>query len=177
MPSTYYIDGYNVIHHAAHLRPLANKHFEAARDALVETVALFCSAAGKRAVIVFDGRGKREQAQVHCPNVAGLQIRYSPADRSADALIERLVYREANRRDICVVSADRGIRDLCGSLGALVMGPDNFLGTVEDALEHIRSKLKHLHRKNRGLRLEERLHKQGKDRLQKLRNSLDEKPH
>ncbi len=54
MPSTYYIDGYNVIHHSSMLRPLADQDFEAAREAFIEKVGRFCVATGNEAKIIFD---------------------------------------------------------------------------------------------------------------------------
>ena len=133
MSTHYYIDGYNVIYKSAQLRPAAQRDIEEARDALVEKTAAFCAATGRRVTIVFDGRAKHLPEP--CPRgsaVPGLDILYSPAALSADAVIERLIYRSENRLDTVVVSNDRGLRDLCRGMGALTMDAANFLRETRD---------------------------------------------
>ncbi len=173
MGSIYYIDGYNVIHHSRTLKPLAMQHFEAARDALVEQVARFCTTTGNKAVVVFDGRSSSQFPQTQFPPIAGLEIKYSSGRQSADAFIERQVYTTLNRREIVVVSADRGIRNLCGILGAVVMGPDNFLAGTAEADRDMSAALKQIHRKQKtDDSLEDRLRKRDKEHLSRLREKL-----
>ena len=173
MPNTYYIDGYNVIHHSTLLRPLAQQDFEAARDALIEKVARFCVATGNHAKIVFDGRGRAAAPLTPLPGAPDLEVLYSPGHQSADALIERVVYAATNRRAIIVVSADRGIRDLCRNLNALVMEPDNFLASVREADGNTRSTLEFLERGDTLRRVENRLDERDLDQLRKLKEKLD----
>ena len=134
----YLIDGYNAVHHCHELRALTRRDFEAARDALVERVAQFCAAAPVKATIVFDGRSR--QAEPHRPHEGYLRLKvvYSPAHQSADAFIERQVFVAHNRRDVVVVTADRGIRDHSYGLGALVMSPANFFQTVCETMHNAR---------------------------------------
>ena len=126
MALMYYIDGYNVIHHCSQLKGLAMRNFEAARDELIEQVSGFCGNSGHRAQIVFDGSnqdptpGELAYASPH------LEVTYSSKRQSADAYIERRVYTASDRRSIVVVTADRGIRQLCQGLGTLVMAPRSF---------------------------------------------------
>lgn len=133
MASTFYIDGYNVIHRSKSLRPLANSDFEAAREALIDRVAEICTALGRNAVIVFDGRSRHLPEHVdHGRRVAGLQVVYAPASKTADAVIERYVYQSHDKMNLVVVSGDRSLRDLCRNMGALVMDADNFLATSKE---------------------------------------------
>ncbi len=158
MPDTYYVDGYNVLHKSSLLRPLALEDFEAARDALIDKVALFCVGSGKRAVIVFDGRGRHQpQNAPPPPGVSGLEIVYSPANLSADAVIERMVYKAGNRLDIVVVSNDRGLREVCRGMGALVMEADNFLATVRETKQGITGAMQKSRKDPAPDRLEDRL--------------------
>ena len=68
----------------------------------------------------------------HGRGAAGLEVVYAPANKSADAVIERYIYQAANKMDLVVVSGDRGLRDLCRGMGALVMDADNFLATSNE---------------------------------------------
>jgi uncharacterized protein len=174
MPTLYYIDGYNVIHHCAQLGPLARRDFEAARETLIEQLARFCAATGDSATLVFDGRGRRLEPVRPSKAAPGVQIVYAPRDRSADAVIERMAYHAENRRELVVVSADRGIRDLCRGLGTLVMDATNFLRTVEDVLARSRHHLIEHTRQHRQNRLRDRLDPDAIARLEELKNQLGE---
>ncbi len=174
MSSTYYIDGYNVLYQSSVLRPLAVKDFEAARDALIEKVAGFCVALNAHAVIVFDGRGEQRHPERAVPKtlVKGLEILYSPADLSADAVIERMIYKAGNRLDFVVVSNDRSLRDLCRNLGALTMEADNFLESVRETRAGTSQVLKNLEKASAPAHLEDRLDSKTLDQLRKLREQL-----
>ena len=174
MPSTYYIDGYNVIHHSSLLQPLAEQDFEAAREALIEKVGRFCSATGSTAKIVFDGRGRRIQPMEPVSHYPGLEVLYSPGHQSADTVIERIVYTSSDRRNVIVVSGDRGIRDLCRGLNALVMEPDNFLKTVRESDAETRNTVTRTQKHDSLLRVEERLDDAMIARLARIKRELGE---
>jgi predicted RNA-binding protein with PIN domain len=141
MAGTYFIDGYNVLHTARTLRPLLDTDFEAAREALIERIALICLG-GARAVLVFDGQSKaRAQHAPHGRPAPGLEVVYAPAHHSADTVIERMVYQEKNRLEVCVVSNDRGLRDLCRGLGALTMEADAFLESGREQRRELKHRL------------------------------------
>jgi len=173
MPSIYYIDGYNVIHHSSLLRPLAEQDFEAAREALIEKVGRFCAVTGCQAKVVFDGRGRRTEPITPTQNFPGLEVLYSPGHQSADTIIERIVYLSSDRRSVIVVSADRGIRDLCRGLSALVMAPDNFLATIREADADTRTALERTRRPDSLLRVEQRLDDSTLARLVEIRRKLE----
>ena len=173
MATTYYIDGYNVIHHSLLLKPLAAQDFEAARDALIEKVGRFCIATGHQAKIVFDGRGRRAQPPASVAHAPGLEVMYSPGHQTADALIERTVYAASDRRSVIVVTADRGIRSLCRGLSALVMEPDNFLSQVRETEAETRATIDHIQRPDALRRVEGRIDEASLERLQRLRKDLE----
>ncbi len=174
MPWTYYIDGYNVIHHSAILKPLADEDLEAARDALIEKVARFCTNTGSQTTVVFDGRGDSVEPAAPFGGASTLEVLYSAGGQSADALIEQLVYAAEDRRSIIVVTADRGIRDLCMALGALVMAPDKFLATAREAQDHVARNLERLRRANAPGPVQDRLDESARKRLRKLRGELSD---
>lgn len=174
MPVTYYIDGYNVVHHCSRLRALIQDNFEVGRDALVDRVSRYCATTGESATIVFDGRGRTPEPMAPFRGSPGLEVIYSPAHQSADALIERAVYDAKDRRNIIVVSGDQGIRDLCRGLGALVMSPDNFLVTVDERLERDRAGLRAQQNTHTSSSIEDRLDPSARDRLHALKKQLEE---
>ncbi|MBI3119303.1 MAG: NYN domain-containing protein, partial [Candidatus Hydrogenedentes bacterium] len=98
----YYIDGYNVIHKSSLLRPLAQQDFETARESLIDKVAQLCAAAQQECTIVFDGQAAyHPELAPHQRAVHNLHIYYSPKTISADAVIERWVYKAKNRLEVC----------------------------------------------------------------------------
>jgi len=176
MTSLYYIDGYNVVHHCRRLKALAKSDFEAARETLIDRVARFCTDAGKAAKIIFDGRGRRPD--LVSPFLSGprLEVIYSPARQTADALIEREVYEAGDRSSIVVVTSDRGIRDLCAGLGAITMHPDHFLRAIEESLQQARDSLHRTqHKPGRATRMEDHLDAATRENLDALRRELEQR--
>lgn len=173
MPKCYYIDGYNVLYKSSTLRPLAEEDIESARESLIDKVVLFCRAVDATATIVFDGRGTRyTETADHGRNLPGLQVLYTHGSLSADAVIERMVYQAKDRREIAVVSNDRGIRMLCRGMGALVMEADNFLQEVRGIREDIDRSMDRIRQPTSMERVEERLDPDMIDKLRALRDQL-----
>ena len=138
MATRYYIDGYNVLHKSSSLRPMLDISFESAREALIDKVALFAATSGHPVTVVFDGRRKTYGEKVdHGRPVQGYEVVYTRGDLSADAWIERMVFKADSKRNLCVVSADRAIRDQCSGMGAMVMDADNFLKTIAGMRQEI----------------------------------------
>ncbi|HQH67997.1 MAG TPA: NYN domain-containing protein [Candidatus Hydrogenedentes bacterium] len=176
MANLFYIDGYHVIHHCRRLKALARADFEAARETLIDRVARYCSDAGQAARIIFDGCGRRPDLISPFLSTPRLEVIYSPAHQTADALIEREVYEAGNRSAIVVVTSDRGIRDLCGGLGALTMHPDHFLKTIEESLQQARTSLQAAqHRPQRATRMEDHLDEETRASLENLRQRLEDR--
>ncbi len=117
---------------------LVERDLEASRMKLVDLVVHFCSRSDDRAVIVFDGRQKSHSPQEDACSTAHVQVMFSSGGRSADAVIERMVYESRHQHgEIVVVSGDREIRELCRTLGALVISPGTFMGLVHDAQKRL----------------------------------------
>ena len=173
MPDLYYIDGYNVLHAHPDLRSLANADLESAREALTDEVAAFCAATGKRAVLVFDGTGPHQPERAgDNRGAAGLEVIYAPARLSADAVIERRIYREAHRMEAIVITDDHGVRDLCRGMGALVMNARNFIATLREAEQDTRRIIHPPPKELDGARVEEHLGTDALDQLQALKKRL-----
>ncbi len=168
----YYIDGYNVLHKSRLLRPLAMQDFESAREGLIDKVATLCMATGRHATIVFDGQGRHlPEVMAHYRGVPHLKVLYSPSMHTADTIIERIVYKLPNRLEAVVVSNDRGLRDACRFMGALVMEADHFLETVRESRRDISQSLAHRRRSSPN-HLEKRLDADALGYLQRLKKKL-----
>jgi len=174
MPPAYYIDGYNVIHHSAVLRPLLEHDFEAAREGLIEKAARFCADTGARATVVFDGQGLAVESVPPHRGVAGLEVLYSADGQTADAVIERAVYLDPDPANVIVVTADRRIRELCMALNALVMAPDAFLATAREHRARVAASAEQLRADAPPHRIEDAIGPSAHRRLSRLRGRLDE---
>ncbi|MFP4502276.1 MAG: NYN domain-containing protein [Candidatus Hydrogenedentota bacterium] len=170
----YYIDGYNVLYTSDLLRSLARTDFEVAREALIDKVAVFSGTTDNRVSVVFDGLGKtRGEVAAHGRGVDRLEVIYTHGELSADAFIEREVYQAGSRRSVVVVSSDRGIRNLCQGLGAMVMDGNNFLQSVRAARAEIDRNLEQRRKQHTTLgRMEDCLGTDTRDRLKALRDKL-----
>lgn len=172
MSHIYLIDAYNVMYQCPQLKPLARRDFEAARDALVERVSRYCGTTGEPAKVIFDGRGRNPETHTPYRGSPGLEVVYSPGHLTADAIIEREVYGAPHRREIIVVTGDRGIRDLCRGLGSLVMAPEHFLNMVDEVLTRSSAHLRTNYEKFSTNLLEDRLPDQSREHLSKLKKHL-----
>ncbi len=176
MSNLYCIDGYNVIYFCRKLKPMTLTNFEAARDSLIERVSRYCTITGDRAKIVFDGRGLRGGLEMPLPGGPDLEVLFSPGHLSADTVIERFVHSAANRREIVVVTGDRGIRDLCRGLGSLVLAPESFLSSMDTALAQSSASLRREATKYSSNPVEDRLSDKSARRLQRHRDRLHKRP-
>jgi predicted RNA-binding protein with PIN domain len=171
MARLYYVDGYNILHASSALRPVARRDFERAREMLIDKVALLCINTGKRVIVVFDGRGHRAEQVAHGRPVPGLEVVYASGNQTADAYIERQVYLFPDKFDVVVVSNDRGMRDLCRGMGALVMEADNFLAETRESREFVDAAVLHS-RAPVPTRLEDHLDGDAIAQLRRLRDRL-----
>ncbi len=175
MSHIYLIDAYNVMYQCPQLKPLAARDFEAARDALVERVSRYCGTTGEPAKIIFDGQGRNPEKHRPYRGAPGLEVVYSPGHLTADAIIEREVYAAPHRREIIVVTGDRGIRDLCRGLGSLVMAPEHFLSMVDEVLTRSSAHMRTTYEKFSTNFLEDRLPDHSREHLSKLKKRLNDR--
>jgi predicted RNA-binding protein with PIN domain len=105
------VDGYNVIRSSDLYRDIEVEDFTGgeglnpAREALIADVAML--AQGEyRATVVFDAGGNAE-SRGEPRSVAGIEVIYSPAGKSADSVIETLATQARERGDdVFVVTSD-----------------------------------------------------------------------
>lgn len=173
MNQTYYIDGYNVIHQSADLASMMGEDIERARELFVERVTKWVTSTQDRAKVIFDGQGKRTEASPHHERGGPVDIIYSSRHKTADQIIERAVFDNHRKGKVIVVSADRGITDLCMGMGALVMHPRFFWEQVGEAVAEMNRAVQYRTTQQLG-RLEERWDGDTLERLEELKKRLEE---
>lgn len=125
------VDGYNVIHHDARYRAMADVDLDAARTRLVEDVAAFATGES-RAVVVFDGAGNpMSDGTPH--HVAGVSVIFSPSGESADSVVEGLARRSRERGErVTVVTSDAATQFTVFAGEVSRMSSAEFLGTLAE---------------------------------------------
>jgi len=85
-----------------------------ARELLASRLSAYQDASGERVAVVFDGSGETSEE----PRLPGrIQIFYSGSGRTADDVIERLVYNYAGRYQLTVATEDNAERETVAALG------------------------------------------------------------
>lgn len=114
------VDGYNVIHAWPELKRLLNEaSLEAARDRLIERLAVFGMVTGAEVTVVFDSR--------HAPApteemIEGVRVMFTRKGHSADHAIERLAYEASGSGGvITVATSDRFQSDMVRGMGGAVV--------------------------------------------------------
>jgi len=111
------IDGYNLLHQDEALDGRRDD-LQAARQRLVRRVERAAPEMAPRISVVFDGREGGRDASFDAPH---LEVLFSPANRTADAVIERMVAEAKKPERICVVTSDRIEEQIVSAAGAFVV--------------------------------------------------------
>ena len=129
------VDGYNVIHAWVPLKRLLEVSLEAARDKLVERLAVYAMVSGAEVTVVFDAHhsaARRNSEEL----VEGVKVVFTRKGHSADHVIERIAYAASGTGDvITVATSDRTQRDLVRGMGGAVIDARELERRVVDA-EH-----------------------------------------
>ena len=142
------VDGYSLLHCWTALAPGQPRHSQAAREALVSVLTSYRDACGTPITIVFDGSGptRNPAEQRSTPEV---EVLYSCAGQTADQIIERVAHRLQPYGEPLVVTDDLAERDLVISMGGMASNCDNFIRTVESALEELERDVKNYNLRER----------------------------
>lgn len=129
------IDGHNVVHAVERYRRVEKSQaMRGAVDALINDLVNLAAGGGSEIIVVFDGREAGSSKAVS----RGLTVVYSPGNRSADAVIERLVFKLANERDITVCTADYAQQKVVLREGVRRLFPSGLMDLMEEAIEEAR---------------------------------------
>jgi predicted RNA-binding protein with PIN domain len=121
--SSIIVDGYNVI-------GVLHADMEAERRRFIESLMQYRKRKGHEITVVFDGwregRGS-EQSSV----TGGVRVMYSALGEKADAVIKRMI--TGTGRQWIVISSDRDIQAHAWARGAVPVGAEDFLRSMEIA--------------------------------------------
>jgi len=117
------IDGYNLLHQDEALDGHRDD-LQTARQRLVRSVEGVVPEMAPRVTVVFDGRERGRDVSFDAPH---LEVLFSPANRTADGVIERMVSDAKNPQRICVVTSDRMEEQIVSAAGATVVSCRIFL--------------------------------------------------
>lgn len=125
------VDGHSAIFGWPELQRLHAHRTSRARDALVKKLRDYQDYTGVRVVVVFDGKGTSatEQSEPH-----SIQVFYSRAGQTADAIIERFASKYAEKFDLIVATADLRERETATAFGAECISIANLRAMIEEAV-------------------------------------------
>jgi predicted RNA-binding protein with PIN domain len=125
------VDGHSAIFGWPEMQQLHARRSSLARDALVKKLRDYQDYTGVRVVIVFDGKGTSatEQSEPH-----SVQIFYSRAGQTADAIIERLASKYAEKFDLTVATSDLLERETANACGAESISIENLRALIDEAV-------------------------------------------
>ncbi|MGE4490654.1 MAG: NYN domain-containing protein [Kiritimatiellales bacterium] len=117
------IDGYNLMHQDAALDG-RREDLATARQRLVRRIEQGAAGMALKITVVFDGREKGRDAALDTPR---LEVLFSPANRTADGVIEQMVHDAPRPDRILVVTSDGIEQRLVSVFGAAVISCREFL--------------------------------------------------
>ena len=124
------VDGHSIIFAWPELRKLHARRSALAREALLKQLRDYQDWTGAHVVAVFDGKGKKVEA---ISDPAEVQIFYSRTGQSADAIIERLASKYAERYELLVATSDSMVAETVNACGAEWTSPEGLRMLLADA--------------------------------------------
>lgn len=118
----FYLDGYNLLFGLTN----SKQTLATQRQQFIQFLQTQFAAHHIKGTLVFDGSHRREE-ESGLSYRHPLEIAFAPKGQSADAYIIEKVEAEAHRRQIIVVTNDRGLSLQARSLGATVQKNDAFV--------------------------------------------------
>jgi predicted RNA-binding protein with PIN domain len=125
------VDGHSAIFGWPELQQLHARRSSLARDALVKKLRDYQDYTGIRVVVVFDGKGTSatEESEPH-----SVQIFYSGAGQTADAIIERFASKYAAKFDLTVATSDLLEQETASACGADCISIENLRALINEAV-------------------------------------------
>lgn len=130
------VDGHSIIFSWPDLRKLHQRRTSLARDELVKRLRHYQDWTGTRVIVVFDGAGRKVGG---ASDPHEIQISYSRADQTADAIIERLASKYATRFDLTVATSDYLEQQTVSAFGAETISPEMLRAVIEEEVGSRRS--------------------------------------
>ena len=124
------VDGHSVIFAWPELRALHKKRSSLGREALIKQLRHYQDWTGVHVAVVFDGRGSKVS---ELSDPGEIQIFYSRAGQTADAVIERLAAKYAADSDLIVATSDSMERQTVMASGAECISPEGLRDLLNEA--------------------------------------------
>lgn len=138
------IDGYNLLYRISAQNQIDIPN---TRQGLVNRLEPLLGVVAKMITIVFDGKQKNDADEIKDSEI--IEVVYSPPDKTADSVIQNLVWKEQEIKNILVVTSDRAVRDAVSACGADTMASVLFIEMIAEAAARLNSRLKSLGRQNK----------------------------
>ena len=129
-PQYLIVDGHSVIFAWPELRELHQRRTSLARDALVRRLRDYQDWTGIHVVVVFDGKGTAVDAS---SDPGEVQIFYSRAGQSADAIVERLASKYGSQFQLLVATSDYLEQETAAACGAECISAEGLRGLLDSA--------------------------------------------
>lgn len=142
------IDGYNLLHQLDRdlLSGLENK-----RSRLWKLLEPLVGVLAEKITVVFDGKNGMEFGGENSSKI--VEVIYSPSDKSADSVIENLVWNYAHPGKILVVTSDRYERDSVTARGADTMASSVFISNIREVYNRLDSQISAYNKGNKSITL------------------------
>src|SRR3990172_574821 len=101
------VDGYNVICTWDCLMRAKTISMEHAREMLVSMLVSYADSTGVRTTVIFAG-----VTEEHTGPHGDVEVIFSGKKKSADTIIERMVYEQKDRESVAVVTSDTHVRNM-----------------------------------------------------------------
>jgi len=128
------IDGYNLIYQLPADRSNLPADMAGKRRYLLRMLDELAGVLAERVSVVFDGRAAGADNPPESPHV---DVIFSPADKTADTVIEQMVYGAAHPEAITVVTSDRRENETIRAAGAEAMSCAMFLDHMHQQREQL----------------------------------------
>jgi uncharacterized protein len=129
-PDFLIVDGHSVIFAWPELRQLHERRTSLAREALVRKLRDYQDWTGIRVVVVFDGKGVAVDASAEPGEI---QVFYSRADQTADAIVERLASKYGSQLQLLVATDDYLEQETVAACGAEYISAEGLRGLLDRA--------------------------------------------
>lgn len=113
------VDGHSAIFSTPQLAQSHMQHATRTRLELIRELTHFQDVSDYHVVLVFDGKGEKLDTVMR--QDLDILVMYSRTDQTADAVIERIVAKHAEKFDVEVASNDRYVLDTISVFGAFPM--------------------------------------------------------
>ncbi len=138
------VDGYSLMHRDPELTHARESNLILARQLLIRKLEEISGSLADRITVVFDGAGAGPD-EPH--GASPVEVIFSPREKTADTVIERLVHGDDDPVSILVVTSDRAERETVSTRGAQTMSCGEFVdlcdGRQKQLLQQARRKRSH----------------------------------